>query len=153
MLDKLETTDAPKTDKEKFEKTESIEKEEKTDKIEKVEKVEKKMSTDFEKPTPKAVAKLLTNKTPANDSSSHSQSFSRSRKEEEINRSKISPLKVRESLDEGSKAAEPLSRPQTTEELQTEPDMYLGESVGVDITADSMMLKDFDYNESVDMKD
>ena len=69
--------------------------------------------------------------------------------------SKTSPLKEQRSVDFRVKEPMMVTEPrlETQEELHTEQDLYLAESVGVDITADSTVLKEFDYNESVDMKD
>lgn len=94
---------------------------------------------------PKPVAKILVNKNLTNDSS-HSQSFSKTKREEEAARGRTSPIKTQ--------ALEPVEpRSEARLDTQTEQDLYLAESAGIDITADSTMLREFDYNESVDMRD
>jgi predicted naringenin-chalcone synthase len=39
------------------------------------------------------------------------------------------------------------------EEVQADNDIFLSESVGIDVTIDSAALEQFDYNESVDLSD
>ena len=83
------------------------------------------------------------------------QSFSKTKKEEDSAKNKTPLIKEHNSF--GNKESERAIRTddysENKEDMQTENDVYLAESVGVDITVDSTVLREFDYNESVDMKD
>ena len=134
---------------EKLESTDTEDKKSLSDSLS-VEQKANEMSERLSRPQPKTTS----GKNSLNDLY-QTQSFSKTKKEEDSAKNKIPQIKEQNSFGnkESERAIKTDDYSENKDDMQTENDVYLAESVGVDITVDSTVLREFDYNESVDMKD